>query len=504
MPPPPAPAAVFKPTHSRNPSNVAPVPVRSDSRASKKPDKQPAGPEVHYTLLIRLPFPRGDFVDPPQVEWDAVKDQALWEIISRSSKTSELDWEELASNFNVPHAFILQQAAWLYERHLSHVRAQVRKVAPATSSSPAPGATSGSGSGSGTVMGGVPMKRLGSGGSRAPSALSTRSRDSPVPRVEGGASGTGTPRPSQVSRNPSTTTITQSRITQPQTSGTNVPPSPRQPIQRSFRSSLGKKPESAAPSRLETGQGKDGKLPPTASALSATSSPASPDSDESSSSEDEPVGPPGPTLDSVDDESRGEDDEDDEDSGTFLPFANAANAETGTPRVVPRAKGKEKEPQDLGGTLKEEAQPLLKGPSMMRQAHGRQASLPGTTDTKGKAPLRDRDIESSISSASSLPQNDGAAARMRSSSAGARRKFGPLSPHHRAELARLSPRRGGSSSGQAQGSEGTPSMGSSFSDLDDASISQSALEEALLSKMNHGGLASRMSTLSQAVRSKYL
>ncbi len=47
-------------------------------------------------------------------------------------------------------------------------------------------------------------------------------------------------------------------------------------------------------------------------------------------------------------------------------------------------------------------------------------------------------------------------------------------------------------------------MGSSFSDLDDASVTQSALEEALAHEMNQGGVASRMSTISQALRSRYL
>ena len=48
-------------------------------------------------------------------------------------------------------------------------------------------------------------------------------------------------------------------------------------------------------------------------------------------------------------------------------------------------------------------------------------------------------------------------------------------------------------------------MGSSFSDLDDASVTQSALEEALMSNMQHGrngSVASRMSTISQALRSR--
>lgn len=39
----------------------------------------------------------------------------------------------------------------------------------------------------------------------------------------------------------------------------------------------------------------------------------------------------------------------------------------------------------------------------------------------------------------------------------------------------------------------------------DASVTQSALEEALLSNMQHGGsVASRMSSISQALKSRYL
>lgn len=38
----------------------------------------------------------------------------------------------------------------------------------------------------------------------------------------------------------------------------------------------------------------------------------------------------------------------------------------------------------------------------------------------------------------------------------------------------------------------------------DASVTQSALEEALASKMNAGSMASRMSSISHALRSRYL
>jgi hypothetical protein len=64
-------------------------------------------PEPLYRVFIRVPIPRGDFVDPPpvraplapwlieldreahrpQVDWDASKDDALWKILSKVSKT---------------------------------------------------------------------------------------------------------------------------------------------------------------------------------------------------------------------------------------------------------------------------------------------------------------------------------------------------------------------------------------------------------------------------------
>lgn len=93
---------------------------------------------------------------------------------------------------------------------------------------------------------------------------------------------------------------------------------------------------------------------------------------------------------------------------------------------------------------------------------------------------------------------------------------GPLSPRRTVELSGKSP----VGKGSREGSDGTPSMGSSFSDLDgmcpwlymvcsivltvsiDASVTQSALEEALASHMNRGAASSRFS-ISQAFRSRY-
>ena len=65
-------------------------------------------PDPTYTVFIRLPFPRNDFVDPPpvragasstifgmltrQVHWDTSKDDALWNILSGVAKT-DIDCE---------------------------------------------------------------------------------------------------------------------------------------------------------------------------------------------------------------------------------------------------------------------------------------------------------------------------------------------------------------------------------------------------------------------------
>lgn len=51
-------------------------------------------------------------------------------------------------------------------------------------------------------------------------------------------------------------------------------------------------------------------------------------------------------------------------------------------------------------------------------------------------------------------------------------------------------------------------MGSSFSDLDDASVTQSALEEALVREMGAGGssigVTGRMSLVGKALKNRYL
>ena len=149
-------------------------------------------------------------------------------------------------------------------------------------------------------------------------------------------------------------------------------------------------------------------------------------------------------------------DEDSEDSPPFLPFADPKVANKPTPQA-----------QDPSATLRippKEQASQKPGPKI---------------ETKSRQTLKPtRTVNSSSSSAQSQP---------------ARSPQAPLSS--------LSPRQRRLAK---EGSEGTPSMGSSFSDLDDASVTQSALEEALANEMTHGGVASRMSTISQALRSRYL
>jgi len=91
---------------------------------------------MQYTCFIRLPFPRGDFEDPPPVDWDATKDRALWKIISKAANSKDLDWPELSRKFQVSLHFLLQQAAWLYERHFAQMRAQMKKLGTSTTASP--------------------------------------------------------------------------------------------------------------------------------------------------------------------------------------------------------------------------------------------------------------------------------------------------------------------------------------------------------------------------------
>ncbi|KAK2742943.1 hypothetical protein FQN57_005073 [Myotisia sp. PD_48] len=405
-------------------------------------------PDPNFTVFVRLPFPRGEFVDPPVPNWDATKDKVLWDVLSQPSKENDTDWKALSEEFDVTLPFLLQQAAWLYERQLSQVRAQIKKVGgnhPNSGQSSVGGTTPG---------GGQPMNRCHSEGSQVP------------PRI---------------SNAPLTPNRTKFPTPQPSSSNSgNHSPAPRTQEPRSHTTL----PRSSRRSSAETAHGR-GRRESRSSGLPHPSLPSANDSTEylsssissSSDSDSSDNSLPGykrfgkfsihhkPTR-----TNGGYDDEDD--APAFLPFEsdNATIEET---------------PPDPSATL--------------REIQDRD---------KPKEPGETRETENEISSSNpkqtaqelSTTSSNSSGVAVISPPPGSRPRpprVGTLSP----QLAKLSPAKRAS---LREGSDGTPSMGSSFSELDDASVSQSALEEALLSNIQHASIAGRMSTISQALRSKYL
>lgn len=85
--------------------------------------------ESRFVVYLRFPFFRNGFEDPVPCEWNDDKERELRECISsRALQRGDIDWDTLASRFDVSVPFILQQAIWVYERELEHVRGQMLKV----------------------------------------------------------------------------------------------------------------------------------------------------------------------------------------------------------------------------------------------------------------------------------------------------------------------------------------------------------------------------------------
>ncbi|KAJ1335774.1 Atg29 N-terminal domain-containing protein [Microdochium nivale] len=418
-----------------------------------------------YTVFIRLPFPRGDFVDPPPVNWDLSKDEALWSIVSRVSKT-EIDWNEIAGRFQVTVDFLLQQVAWLTERHAAQLRAQMRRAAVAAKGSPAPSPQPGPEG----PFAAEAMRRTGSAGGasgiqsshpRAPSSLSAR-------KVEASAIRNDLSRP----ETPIRTSIRQI-ADRPSSSNTGVS-TPRnlgpglvgrQNVQASGADSQRRR-LSSLPITTTAAAPDPGLLSPDPA---DASQPASP-SPSSSSSSSESSGPAQsriirrpPRFRSNDPTASFADDDDDEDEPAFRQFQPQAASSSGGPH------------HDLSATLR------------------------GDQKRHSKHSMRDHRVHRSQHSDSS----SSSAAAFRGPSDKSSGPAGPLSPRRTSELAGRSP--GVKGKGHSRDSDGTPSMGSSFSDLDDASVTQSALEEALASKMGDGGtIASLRGTIGNAFRGRYM
>lgn len=392
-----------------------------------------------FTVFLRLPFPRGDFVDPPPVEWDAAKDQALWDVLSRPSKGDDIDWKTLANSFGVTLQFLLQQAAWLYDRQLTQVRAQMRKVGTAQSTSPSPmlGSTSGS-----AALGG---QAKGTQGSRpAPSRLATQQKDAQPQRIV----------PRRTSSNATINQIKQRDQSRNATPTAEMKDPKPEGFGRRPSTNIREQAPPAPARRSPTLEEEE---------LSTSSSESESDEEEELDDRRNPrfkrfgkFSMHRPGL-------RDDEEDDDDDSPAFLPYTRDVEH-----------RPREHSGQDLNATLRLNTE----SPDVYRRPSAEQPQTPRNPMT----------AESSMSSASSgVPVSH------------------PPGDNSRQASQVASPRRGELASPQQsrEASDGTPSMGSSFSDLDDADVTQSALEEALLSKMQ-GGMASRMSTISQAFRSRYL
>ncbi|OBT81530.1 hypothetical protein VE02_09552 [Pseudogymnoascus sp. 03VT05] len=414
----------------------------------------PEDPEPLYTVIVRVPFPRYNFVDPPPVAWDASKDRSLWKILSKTLKNNEMNWNTLAESYDVSLSFLLQQAAYLYDRQFSQVRAQLRKVGASknTVQSPILGTES---------TGGEPMVRTVSGGSQqqTASSLSIR-RDSPAPNADGSVQQpTGRAGAPQISRTSSSNTATQI-----QSRHTIIPSSPHTAKAQLHGRSMSPLSRARRPSNtINTANPHVSSRPTPLSPTSVLES----SSEESSSDSDLPVQsrmlrrPPRRLHHS-------EDGDDDEDSPTFLPFTATAK-----PPAAYNPNATAAHEDAIGGSHRKKTSDVV---------------------------LRS---QTSDSSASSTAQNHPPSHRDPKQVRGLA-GASPIPGRRTAELAGRSPVSKGKEQGMGRESDGTPSMGSSFSDLDDASVTQSALEEALLSNMQHGGMASKMSTFSHAFRSRYL
>ncbi|KAL3487154.1 hypothetical protein BJX62DRAFT_246192 [Aspergillus germanicus] len=403
-----------------------------------------------FTVLIRLPFSRGDFVDPPPVEWNAAKDQALWDILSRPSKGNDID--SLAESFDVTLRFLLQQAAWLYHRQLSQVRAQMLRVGTSHSNtaSPVPGSIYAS-----TALA-QPTKPDQGSGIRAPVRLASQSKDTPPLRA---------PMPRRTSSGNTVQQIKGPRVSSQPVTPTLETKEPRWESHHDRRPSTSRReaPAAAAVPKSPTLEEEEDFI--------SSSSESNSDPEINAASRRRGFGfkrfgrfsTHRPGL-------REDDDDDDDESPAFLPLSRG-----------PGSASRGASGHDLSATLRTEQEGISAPQRRVTEpAQGLKKSM--TAESSGSS------VSSGVPVSHSHTQ--------------LRRQMNHPSPRRTAELAHMSPRRSTTSGRDI--SDGTPSMGSSFSDLDDTSVTESMLQDALLNNMQHGGMASRMSTISQALRSRYL
>ncbi|TFY75762.1 hypothetical protein EWM64_g8250, partial [Hericium alpestre] len=73
-------------------------------------------------VIVRLPYnrPEQPHPDPPPVEWNADKENYLWDVIARSRAADSAvpDWKALAARLGVPLPYLLYRAQTRYEQDL--------------------------------------------------------------------------------------------------------------------------------------------------------------------------------------------------------------------------------------------------------------------------------------------------------------------------------------------------------------------------------------------------
>ncbi|KAK4863882.1 hypothetical protein LT330_010363 [Penicillium expansum] len=434
--------------------------------------------DTNFTVFIRLPFPRGDFVDPPPANFALI----YFDIADIATGKA------LAGNFDVTLQFLLQQAAWLYDRQLSQVRAQMRKVGTTQSASPSPALGSVSGS---TALS---QRETPVPGSRAPSRQVSHQKDIPLRGMIQTPTRlcTGQLRPPMDRWGLTLTAAPDNRRTSfTSTTATNQIRGSRDPTRTATPTIDDKEPRwdsfGRRPSTVRREQPPVAALPRSPPLEEESLSSSSEDSE----SDDEDTTRRAPLFKrfgkfSIHRSGLRDDEDDEEDTPAFLPMAREHQHTL-----------LERPAQELSATLRLDAERAAAQRRHLEQRSGSRVLVATESST------------SSMSSGgrSSLP-------------GGSRRTSQGASILSSQRAAERQDSRKSTASGR-EASDGTPSMGSSFSDLDgmcpnpedsgfqlidwpDASVTQSALEEALLSNMQHGGMASRMSTISQALRSRYL
>ncbi|KAM3530816.1 hypothetical protein MY4038_004752 [Beauveria bassiana] len=392
--------------------------------------------EPKYTIYVRVPIPRGDFVDPPQVDWDAEKDEALWRILS-SAAQKEIDCQYMltfAAKFDVTVDWLLKQVAYLTEKHASQVRAQVRKAAAAAKGSAAPSP--------------IPAAESSTTADRRSQLGQPIGRDPLIPRNEPA----DTIRPA-ISRGGSGNTVSRDIV------NSSSRPESKQLPSRTTEETAGRRRLSSLPTTASGSRPAAVQEPSREEAVSpgpAESSSGESSEDESSPAQSRIIRRP-PRYQENDASYQVDDDGDDESEPAFQPYKSSADQNSAS---------------DLASTLRGDSR---------------------TSTKRGNKHLaRERIHQSQRSDSSAGSGAPGA------ESSKLRR---PKSHNSNQKPAQSAPSPSGKGKLSSQdGSDGTPSMGSSFSDLDDASVTQSALEEALASHMH--GAGSRFS-ISQAFRSRY-